>query len=96
MAASLRDQWLTRINASLRDCKSSNLLRVTGIGFLLIEGEVAWRNIEVYFSKELANRIHASIFSSFFFFSKKIPIVVVRDVCDAVRPSVRPSVACGK
>ena len=31
------------------------------------------------------------IFSSFFF-SKKLPIVVVRDVCPSVRPSVRLSV----
>ena len=34
-----------------------------------------------------------------FFFSKKLPIVVVRDVCPSVRPSVRlsvrPSVVCG-
>ena len=34
------------------------------------------------------------IFSSFFLFSKKLPIVVVRDVCPSVRPSVRLSV-CG-
>ena len=32
------------------------------------------------------------IFSSFFFFSKKLPIVVVRDVCPSVCPSVRLSV----
>ena len=32
------------------------------------------------------------VFSSFFLFSKKIPIVVVRDVCPSVRPSVCPSV----
>ena len=31
------------------------------------------------------------VFSSFFF-SKKLPIVVVRDVCPSVRPSVCPSV----
>ena len=31
------------------------------------------------------------MFSSFFFFSEKLPIVVVRDVC----PFVRPSVGCG-
>ena len=31
------------------------------------------------------------VFSSFFF-SKKLPIVVVRDVCPSVRPSVRLSV----
>ena len=31
-------------------------------------------------------------FSSFFFFRKKLPIVVVRDVCPSVRPSVRPAV----
>ena len=30
-------------------------------------------------------------FSIFFFFRKKIPIVVVRDVCPSVRPSVRLS-----
>ena len=30
------------------------------------------------------------IFSSFFLFSKKLPIVVVRDVCPSVRPSVCP------
>ena len=43
------------------------------------------------------------VFSSFFFFQKKIPIVDVRDVCPSVRravrmsvrPSVRPSVVCG-
>ena len=29
---------------------------------------------------------------SIFFFSKKLPIVVVRDVCPSVRPSVCPSV----
>ena len=33
-----------------------------------------------------------SLFSSFFFFRKKLPIVVVRDVCPSVRPSVCPSV----
>ena len=36
------------------------------------------------------------VFSSFFLFSKKLPIVVVHDVCPSVRlsvcPSVRPSV----
>ena len=32
------------------------------------------------------------VFSSFFLFSKKLPIVVVRDVCPSVRPSVCPSV----
>ena len=33
------------------------------------------------------------IFSSFFLFSKKLPIVVVRDVCpSSVRPTVCPSV----
>ena len=30
----------------------------------------------------------ANVFSSFFFFSKKLPIVVVRDVCPSVCPSV--------
>ena len=32
------------------------------------------------------------VFSSFFLFSKKLPIVVVRDVCPSVCPSVRPYV----
>ena len=32
------------------------------------------------------------LFLVVFFFSKKLPIVVVRDVCPSVRPSVRPSV----
>ena len=32
------------------------------------------------------------LFSSFFLFSKKLPIVVVRDVCPSVCPSVRLSV----
>ena len=39
-----------------------------------------------------------TVFSSFFFFLKKLPIVVVRDVCPSVRPSVCPSVrlsVCG-
>ena len=31
-------------------------------------------------------------FLVFFFFSKKLPIVVVRDVCPSVCSSVRPSV----
>ena len=36
--------------------------------------------------------LHALFFSSFFFFSKKLPIVVVRDVCPSVRLSVSLSV----
>ena len=32
------------------------------------------------------------VFSSFFFFSKKLPVVVVRDVYQSVCPPVRPSV----
>ena len=32
------------------------------------------------------------VFSSFFLFSKKLPIVVVREVCPSVRLSVRLSV----
>ena len=34
----------------------------------------------------------ACFFSSFFFFRKKLPIVVVYDVCPSVCPSVVPSV----
>ena len=52
--------------ASLRDCKSSNLPRVTGISFLLFKWDVAWRNFEVHPLKKLANRIHVSIFRIFF------------------------------
>ena len=75
--------------ASVKDYKSSNLPRVTGIGFLLFEWEVAWRNLEVHSLKKLANRIHASIFRIFFLFSKKnLPIVVVRDVCPSLGASV--------
>ena len=78
--------------ASLRDCKSSSLPHVTGIGFLLFEWEVAWRNFEVHSLKKLVNRIHDSIFSIFsiFFLSflKKKPIVVVGDVCPSVGASV--------
>ena len=50
-----------------------------------------------FVSTEKTTRIasRASCFSSFSFFSKKLPIVVVRDVCPSVRPSVRPSVVCG-
>ena len=33
-----------------------------------------------------------TLFLVVFFFSKKLPIVVVRDVCPSVRPSVRLSV----
>ena len=73
--------------AFLRDCKSSSLPRVTGIGFFLFEWEVAWRKFEVHSLKKLANRIHASIFSSFFS-KKKLLIVVVRDVCPSVGVSV--------
>ena len=73
--------------ASLRDCKSSNLPRVTGMSFLLFKWDVAWRNFDVHSLKKLANRIHVSIFS--IFFSKKNLRIVVR-------PSVRPSVAYGK
>ena len=36
--------------------------------------------------------IHLWFFSSFFFFGKKLPIVVVRNICPSVRPSVCPSV----
>ena len=44
-----------------------------------------------YRKKLLASpRVH--LVSSFFLFSKKLPIVVVRDVCPSVRPSVCPSV----
>ena len=32
------------------------------------------------------------VFNSFVLFSKKLPIVVVRDLCPSVRPSVRQSV----
>ena len=77
--------------ASLRDCKTSNLLRVTGIGFLLFEWEVAWKNFEVHFLKKLANRIHASIFSIFFL---KKTYGLLSDM--SVRLSVRPSGAYGK
>ena len=35
---------------------------------------------------------HIFAIVSSFFFSKKLPIVVVRDVCPSVRPSVCPSV----
>ena len=43
-----------------------------------------------YRKKLLASpRVHLV---SSFFFSKKLPIVVVRDVCPSVRPSVCPSV----
>ena len=36
--------------------------------------------------------INPTVLFSRFFFSKKLPIVVVRDVCPSVRPSVCPSV----
>ena len=38
------------------------------------------------------HNIISRLFSSFFLFLKKLPIVVVRDVCPSVRLSVRPSV----
>ena len=38
------------------------------------------------------SNLSGSLFSSFFFFRKKLPIVVVRDVCPSVRLSIRPSV----
>ena len=78
--------------ASLRDCKSSNLPRVTGISFLLFKWDVAWRNFEVHSLKKLANRIHVSIFSIFFFSKKTYGLL--SDM--SVRLSVRPSVAYGK
>ena len=71
---------------SLRDCKSSNLPRVTGISFLLFKWEVAWRNFEVHSLKKLANKIHASIFS--IFFSKKNLRIVVRHVCPSLGASI--------
>ena len=77
--------------ASLRDCKSSNLPRATGISFLLFKWDVAWRNLEVHSLKKLANRIHVSIFSIFFL---KKTYGLLSDM--SVRPSVRPSVAYGK
>ena len=72
--------------ASLRDCKSSNLPRVTGISFLLFKWDVAWRNFEVHPLKKLANRIHVSIFS--IFFSKKNLRIVVRHVCPSLGASI--------
>ena len=72
--------------ASLRDCKSSNLPRVTGISFLLFKWDVAWRNFEVNPLKKLANRIHVSIFS--IFFSKKNLRIVVRHVCPSLGASI--------
>ena len=68
--------------ASLRDCKSSNLPRVTGMSFLLFKWDVAWRNFDVHSLKKLANRIHVSIFS--IFFSKK----KLTDCCPSLGASI--------
>ena len=78
---------------SLRDFKSSNLPCVTGIGFLLFEWEVAWRNFEVHSLKKLANRIHVSTFSILFFSKKNYRLL---SYVTSVRPSVRLSVVYGK
>ena len=62
-------------------------------GKFLRENLEKWCNLVsfgVYFDQMFLKIIpKITIFSSFFFFSKKLPIVVVRDVCPSVRPSVR-------
>ena len=61
-------------------------------------------NLEIFSTKNLLNNSARTESSSeegmvarflVFFLKKKLPIVVVRDVCPSVRPSVCPSVVCG-
>ena len=47
---------------------------------------------QILHMQEVPFQFLSNVFSSFFIFLKKLPIVVVRSVCPSVCPSVRPSV----